>query len=76
MLLEHTVKYAVDSEAKAKELIESFRMNAAKEGFTIKKAGYEYKTKKSKGEIIGEKWVVTVTETFGDLWGEIDNGIE
>ena len=68
MLLETTQKYAVDSELKAKDMIEAFRAQAEEEGYTVKKAGYEYKVKKAKGEIIGERWVVSVTQVFGTLW--------
>lgn len=70
MLLETTQKYAVDSEIKAKDMIEAFRAQAAEKGYVVKKAGYEYKVKKAKGEIIGEKWVVSVTQVFGTLWEE------
>ena len=69
-LLETTQKLRCDSEASAKDLIEQFRVGASSGGYTVKKAGYEYKTKKAKGEIIDEAWVVTVTQTFGSLWEE------
>jgi hypothetical protein len=72
MLLETTQKYAVNSESAAKDLIETYRAQANEKGYTIKKAGYEYKTKKAKGEIIGEKWVVTVVQIFADLWSDLD----
>lgn len=68
MLLETTQKFAVDSENKAKDVIEAFRAEAEEKGYTVKKAGYEYKVKKAKGEIIGERWVVSVTQVFGTLW--------
>lgn len=71
MLLETTSKYRTDSEVTAKDLIETFRAQAEKEGYRVKKAGYEYKSKKSKGEIIAEAWVVSITQVFGDLWEEI-----
>jgi hypothetical protein len=70
MLLETTQKYAVDSEVSAKDMIEAFRAEAETKGYTVKKAGYEYKVKKAKGEIIGERWVVSVTQVFGTLWEE------
>lgn len=70
MLLETTQKYSVDSEVKAKDMIEAFRAQAEEKGYTVKKAGYEYKTKKAKGEIIDERWVVSVTQVFGSLWEE------
>lgn len=68
MLLETTMKHRAESESSAKDMIEAFRAQAKEEGYIIKKAGYEYKTKKSKGEIIAECWVVTVTQVFGDVW--------
>ena len=70
MLLETTQKYAVDSELKAKDMIEAFRAEAEQKGYVVKKTGYEYKVKKAKGEIIGERWVVSVTQVFGTLWEE------
>ena len=72
MLLETTNKYCVDSEEKAKDMIEEFRQNTNAKGYIIKKAGYEYKTKKAKGEIIAEAWVVSVTFIFGSLWEDLE----
>lgn len=70
MLLENTLKYRVSTEAEAINMVENFRANANKEGYVLKKAGYEYKNKKSKGEIVAEAWVVTATQIFNTLWGE------
>lgn len=72
MLLETTSKYRANSEIEAKDMIEEFRANAEKNGYVVKKAGYEYKTKKAKGEIIGEAWIVSVTQVFGSLWEEFE----
>ena len=72
MLLEQTNKYSVDSEIKAKDMIENFRQKAAAEGYLVKKAGYEYKTKKAKGEIIAEAWVVSVTFHYASLWEDLE----
>lgn len=71
MLLETTSKYRTDSEVTAKDLIETFRAQAEQEGYRVKKAGYEYKSKKSKGEIVAEAWVVSITQVFGDLWEDL-----
>lgn len=65
--LEETLKFKADSETEAQELINDFRENQ-KIGYLLKKSSYEYKTKKSKGEIIGECWVVTVVLVHADLW--------
>ncbi len=72
MLLETTNKYSVNSEVKAKDMIEEFRQKAGEKGYIIKKAGYEYKTKKAKGEIIAELWVVSVTFVFAGLWEDFE----
>lgn len=69
-LIETTQKYVCYTEIEAKDMIERFRAEANSKGYIVKKAGYEYKTKKSKGEIIGEAWIVSVTQVFGTIWGE------
>lgn len=71
MLLETTSKFRANSENEAKEMIEGFRKEAREKGYTVKKAGFEYKTKKAKGEVIAEAWVVSVTQVFGDLWEDL-----
>lgn len=53
-------------------MIESYRKQAEEKGYKIKKAIYEYKTKKAKGEIIAEAWVVTITSVFATLWEELE----
>lgn len=60
------------TEEEARQVIESYRKEAREKGFTIGSAGYTYKTKKSKGEIIGEIWVCSITEIFGELWEELN----
>lgn len=72
MLLETTQKFAVDSEVGAKDMIEAFRAQAAEKGYKVKKASYEYKAKKSKGEVIAEKWVVTIIQVFTGLWDDLE----
>lgn len=71
-LLETTQKYTVDSEIEAKDMIESFRMEASQKGYTMKKAGYERKDKKAKGEIIATCYVITIVQTFSGLWEDIE----
>lgn len=71
MLLETTSKYRAESEDSAKDMIEAYRAEAQKEGFLIKKAGYEYKCKKAKGEVVAEVWIVTITQVFADVWEDL-----
>lgn len=72
--LEITEKFRAYSENEAKDFIEQNRAAALKEGYVIKKAGYEYKTKKAKGEIVDEAWITTIVKTFNSIWEEDDNG--
>ena len=69
-LLKETLEIRANSDIEAKEVIESYRQKAAADGFTIGAAGYTYKTKKSKGEIIDEAWVCKIVQDFGGVWEE------
>lgn len=69
--LERTTKYCVDTEDQAKDLIEDLRRKANAAEHSIKKAGFERKDKKAKGEIIATCFVVTVTELLGTLWEDL-----
>ena len=66
--LEHSVKIRTESENEAKEVIEQLKTEAEAKGFYVKKAGYEYKNKKAKGEVVDEAWVVSATIVHGALW--------
>ena len=67
-VLEITDKYRCESEIEAKELMEEFRAKAAQEGYCVIKSGYTYKSKKAKGEIVDEAWIVTITKNYGSIW--------
>lgn len=56
--------YRVNSEAEAAKLIEEAKSDNR---FTLLKSSTEYKTVKSKGEIIDEYWKTTLTKLFTDL---------
>ena len=64
MLIEQTQKYLVETEKEATELIEDFKTKQAVEGYNLSKAGYARKEIKSKGEVIGETFTVTITKKF------------
>ena len=70
-LLEVKEKYAVNSEDEATAVQEHFRQEAAEKGYKILDSHWTYKTKKSKGEIIAERWVVEIVKQFEELWDEI-----
>lgn len=70
-VLEIQTKYVADSEVEAKDYIEQIRQSAKTNHYMIKKASYEYKSKKAKGEVIAEAWVVTITAIYSELWEDL-----
>lgn len=56
--------YRVGSEAEAAKLIEEAKSDKR---FTLLKSSTEYKTVKSKGEIVDEYWKTTLVKHFTDL---------
>ncbi len=71
-LLKQTEEYLTESEQEAIGLIESYRRDAQDKGYVLGANGYTYKTKKSKGEIIAEAWVVKVTKILGGVWDDLE----
>ena len=69
--LKVTEEFKVNSEEEAIKLIEEMRAGQEKEGYMLGANGYKYKSKKAKGEIIAEAWIVTVTKIFGEVWDDI-----
>ena len=69
-LLKETIELRADSEIEAKEVIENYRKEASEKGYTISAAGYTYKTKKSKGDIVDEAWVCKIVQNFSGVWEE------
>ena len=67
-LLKETLELRADSEEEAKQIIEKYREDAREKGYTIGAAGYTYKTKKLKGEIIDEAWVCKIVQQFSEVW--------
>jgi len=65
-LLKHTDVYRVDAEEEAIKMIEDCKDGQFKEGYTLTKSSYVYKTKKSKGEIVDSWYVVSTEKTFND----------
>ena len=67
-LLKETVELRADTETEAKMIIEQYREQAKEKGYIISGAGYTYKTKKSKGEVIDEAWVCKIIQQFSEVW--------
>lgn len=67
-LLKRTEEIRANSEEEAKTIMENCRKEAQEKGYTIGASGYTYKTKKAKGEIIDEAWVVKIVEQIAGVW--------
>ena len=66
--LKITEEFKAYSEDEAIQALEAMRANQSKEGYTLGANGYKYKTKKAKGEVVGEAWIVTATKIYGEVW--------
>ena len=58
------------TEDEAKNAILSFRAKAGEEGYVVGAAGYTYKAKKKKGEIVAEAWVVKCVAIYNEIWDD------
>lgn len=56
------------TEEEALKLIEEARNAQAAEGYILGANGYKYKTKKAKGEVIDEAWVVSISKIYNEVW--------
>ena len=70
--LKVTEEYRAYSEQEAIDALNEARAKQNTEGYTLGANGYKYKTKKAKGEIVGEAWVVSVTKVYDEVWEEGD----
>ena len=70
--LKVTEEFRAYSEQEAIDAIESARAHQKEGNYVLGANGYKYKTKKSKGEIIGEAWVVTIKKVLGGVWDEFE----
>ena len=71
-LIKQTEEYVVDSEEEAIKIIKNFKDAATSNGYILGASGYTYKTKKAKGEIIGEVWVCKITKILGGVWDDYE----
>jgi hypothetical protein len=56
----------VDTEEEAMGMIEDAKDQQISGGYTLTKSSYTLKTKKSKGEIVDQWFIVLTEKTFGD----------
>ena len=71
-LLKETFEFRADTEIDAVKLIEEYRTNANSKGYTVTKATYTRKDKKSKGVIVDTAYVITLTLTHSGVWDELE----
>lgn len=67
-ILEETYKISADSEQQAQQIIDEYKANQRNGGYVLKKGSFELKEKKSKGEVIAQKYVVSLVLVKGELW--------
>ena len=69
-LLKVTYEQRTYTEDEAKDAILKFRAKAAEDGYTVGAAGYTYKAKKKKGEVVAEAWIVKCVAIYDEIWDE------
>lgn len=65
-LIKEALTYRVDTEAEAVQEIESAKNAQLAEGYVVKKSEYTLRQKKSKGEVVEEWYLVTITKVYGE----------
>ena len=69
-LLKVTYEHRAYTEEEAKDAINTFRTEAKEKGYVVGAAGYTYKSKKKKGEVVAEAWVVKCVAIYNTVWDE------
>ena len=65
-LLKNTEQHRVDTEEEATRLIEEETELAKANGYRLTKTESKYRTKKAKGEVIDEWYIVTIEKNFAE----------
>lgn len=68
--LKITYEQRAYTEDEAKDAIIKFRNDSAVGGYVVGAAGYTYKAKKKKGEVVAEAWVVKCVAIYDEVWDE------
>lgn len=69
-LLKVTYEHRAYTEDEAKDAILKFRNEAKENGYHVGAAGYTYKSKKKKGEVVAEAWIVKCVAIYDEIWDE------
>ena len=70
--LKITTEARAYSEEEAKEYIDKFRSSAGADGYLAGAASFTYKTKKKKGEVVSDGYLVKITKIYNDFWESED----
>lgn len=68
--LKVTEEFRAYTEEEAISAIQTARERQSTEGYQLGASGYKYKSKKSKGEIISEGWLVTICKIYDEFWDQ------
>ena len=71
-MLKVTAEYRAESEEEAKQMNEDFKSEAKEKGYVLNSFAYTKKEKKSKGEVIGDGYLVKVVKVYGGFWDGLD----
>ena len=66
--LKVTEEFRAYTEEEAISAIQTARERQSSEGYQLGANGYKYKSKKSKGEIVDEAWIVTISKIYNEVW--------
>lgn len=66
--LKVTEEYRAYSEQEAIDALELARAQQVEKNYVLGANGYKYKTKKAKGEVVAEGWLVSITKIYDDFW--------
>lgn len=68
--ISHVESYRVDTQEEVEAFIAEEKRLAEEGGYILKAYGSTEKTKKKKGEIIDEGYLVRITKEYGSFWEE------
>ena len=66
--LKVTEEFRAYTEEEAISAIQTARERQNTDGYQLGANGYKYKSKKSKGEIVDEAWIVTISKIYNEVW--------
>lgn len=66
--LKVTEEFRAYTEEEAISAIQTARDRQSADGYQLGANGYKYKSKKSKGEIVDEAWIITISKIYNEVW--------